>query len=159
MRRISWILCLLLLPGVLLAHGNKPGKATLAVGDGEISIVFTAPELKGRDIKELIKMEGANPWRMGADRATVLETPVALDLGGESLAAGKYTLRAYFDDDAHWWLQFVDDSRAVAGKLMLQSSTAEHSEYMVINLSGSASNGAVKIQWGTLLLSGKFSAE
>ncbi len=160
MRRISWILCLLILPGVLLAHGNKPGKATLKVGDGAIEIVYTAPELKGRDINELIKTEGANPWGMGADRATKLQTPVALQIGDATLPAGEYTLRAYLDDDGHWWLQFVDDGRAVVGKLMLDLSTAsEHLEYLVIGLSGSASNGALKIQWGKFLLSGSFSAE
>lgn len=160
MRKLTSFVCLLMLSLPLLAHGNQPGKATLEVGNGEIQIVYTAPELKGRDINELIKMPGANPWRLGADRATVLETPVALNLGGESIPAGKYTLRAQLDDSGSWWLQFVDESRAVAGQLKLNASTASDSEeHLVIALSGSASDANLKIQWGKQILSGEFSAE
>lgn len=159
MRKVTSTLCLLLVSGLLLAHGNKPGKTTLQAGSGEIEISYAAPELQGRDIGELIKMDGANPWRLGADRPTVLKTPVALKLGNESLPAGEYTLRAYLDEGGTWWLQFVQD-RSVAGKLKLDSQTSGDSEeYLVIALSGSASSATVKIQWGKQVLSGQFSAE
>lgn len=151
-------LAALLMPAWMLFHGNIPGKTELEVDGGKIAIDYVAPELQGRDVEEEIRKPGANPWRLGADRATTLTTPVDLKFGDGVLPAGRYTLRAYLDDEGAWWLQAYDSSRAVAGKLPLTKSRAEKSEeHLVIELSGSASQGHVSIQWGRHKLDGDFS--
>lgn len=149
-------LCLLFV-SLGLAHGNQPGKAELKVTGGKVVIDFVAPELKGRDINELIKQPGANPWRLGADKATTFETPVALQFGEGKVAAGKYVLRALLDDQNQWWLQLVDDSKAVVAKAPLKKSVASKAaEHLAINLDGKPEAANVKIQWGTQVLEGNF---
>ena len=57
----------------------------------KITIEYGRPSMKGRKI-----MGGLVPynkvWRTGADEATTLKTPIALDIGGAHVPAGTYTL-------------------------------------------------------------------
>lgn len=148
----------LLLTTVLFAHGNKPGRAELNAGSGTITVDYVAPELKGRDIEAMLQQPGANPWRMGADRPTTLETAVPLRFGASDLSPGSYPLQAYRDDEERWWLQALDKARGVAGQFALEQSTAEDSEeHMVISLTRSGGTARFKLQWGTYVLSGDFS--
>ncbi len=142
----------------IFAHGNEPGRTALAVTGGEVVIDYVAPTLKGRDLMALIKQPGANPWRLGADAATTLTTPVELKFGDGVLSPGKYVLRAYLDESGSWWLQAYDSNREVVGKLALKSSDeAESKERLEIVLSGSADAASVHIQWGAFALHGEFS--
>ncbi len=140
-------------------HGNVPGKAQLQVGEATIEIEYVAPAFKGRDIETAIRQPGANPWRLGADRPTTLTTPVPLQFGESTLPAGRYVLRAYFDDSDKWWLQAYDTSRSLIAQLPLSKSQSEEpADHLVIALDGSAKSAKVTIQWGQHLLSGDFSA-
>lgn len=144
--------------GWAMAHGNEPGKASVAVTGGEVVIDYVAPALKGRDLMALIKQPGANPWRLGADSPTTLTSPVKLKFGDGNLAPGKYVLRAYLDESGVWWLQAYDDQRNVTGKLQLKSSSDNDSqEHLVIALSGGPQSAVVTIEWGAYKLEGQFS--
>ncbi len=156
-------LMLLAAAGALLLaftpHGNIPGKAELEVDGGTIEIDYVAPELKGRDLLANLKRPGANPWRLGADRPTTLSTPVDLAFGEDTLGSGRYTLRVYWDDEDRWWLRAYDSGQSVAATLPLEKSTSDQSEeHLVISLDGSAGNASIRIQWGTHVLDGTFSA-
>ncbi|MFQ5740795.1 MAG: DUF2911 domain-containing protein [Acidobacteriota bacterium] len=141
----------------ILAHGNEPRQAKLEVQGGQITIDYSAPTLQGRDLNELIKLPGANPWRLGADRPTQLSTPVSLKFGDSPVPAGRYRLRAYLDGDGNWWLQAYDSSRAIVGKIQLSSSTAETSEeHLLISLHGTSGAATIQVQWGKNLLQGQF---
>ena len=140
------------------AHGNQPGTAKLEVSNGEIVIDYVGPELKGRDVKQMITQPGANPWRLGADKPTTLTTPVDLHFGDGVVGAGSYVLRAYLDDEGSWWLQAYDQSRKVVGKLPLKASDSKDSmENLQISLEGSAESARVRIHWGTQVLEGELS--
>ena len=141
-----------------VAHGNQPGEAKAEVHGQTITIVYTAPHLNGRDVNELLQQPRANPWRLGSDRATTLSSPIDLQFGDSKLAAGDYPLRAYRDDEDHWWLQAMDSSRNVVARLPLKKTEAAESEdYMVISLSPKGHGATLKVQWGTHLLAGDFS--
>ena len=141
-----------------VAHGNQPGEAKAEVHGQTITIVYTAPHLNGRDVNELLQQPRANPWRLGSDRATTLSSPIDLQFGDSKLAAGDYPLRAYRDDEDHWWLQAMDSSRNVVARLPLKKTEAAESEdYMVISLSPKGHGATFKVQWGTHLLAGDFS--
>lgn len=159
-RGSAFVLLLLSWTLALEAHGNRPGKSELALSGETIVIEYTAPNLQGRDIDEMLSGPRANPWRLGADRATKLITPIALDFGDDTLAAGEYVLRAFRDEDNNWWLQALQQSsREVVASLPLKRETVAASEdYMVIQLSGQGSNAVFKVQWGKQVLSGAFSA-
>lgn len=70
---------------------SPPGKAEVSLKGQSVTIDYSRPFMKGRKI-----MGGLVPygkvWRTGANEATTLTTPVALNIGGTKLAAGKYTL-------------------------------------------------------------------
>ncbi len=155
------VLMMVLISSLALAlalHGNKPGEAKAEVHGQTITVVYTAPHLNGRDVNELLQQPRANPWRLGSDRATTLSSPIDLQFGDSKLAAGDYPLRAYRDEEDHWWLQALDSSRNVVGKLPLKRTTADDSsDYMVISLSPKGHGATFKVQWGTHVLAGNFS--
>ncbi len=141
-----------------VAHGNKKGEAKAEVHGQTITVVYTAPHLNGRDVNELLKRPRANPWRLGADVPTELSSPIDLQFGDTRLAAGDYRLRAYRDEDDHWWLQALDSSREVVASLPLKRTEADESEdYVVISLSPKGHGATFKVQWGTHVLAGDFS--
>ena len=153
------VLMIVLISSLALApaHGNQPGEAKAEVHGQTITVVYTAPHLNGRDVNELLQHPRANPWRLGADRPTTLSTPMDLQFGDTRLAAGDYPLRAYRDEEGHWWLQALDSSREVVGSLALEKSVAgESEEYMVISLTPSGPGATFKVQWGTHVLAGDF---
>ena len=154
------VLIVVLISSLVLAvaHGNQPGEAKAEVHGQTITVVYTAPHLNGRDVNELLQRPRANPWRLGADRATTLSTPIDLQFGDSKLAAGDYPLRAYRDDEDHWWLQALDSSREVVARLPLKRTEADESEdYVVISLSPKGHGATFKVQWGTHVLAGDFS--
>ena len=65
--------------------------AEISLEGGTITIHYSRPYMRGRKI-----MGGLVPfgqvWRTGADDATALKTPVALEVGGVTIPAGNYTI-------------------------------------------------------------------
>ena len=154
------VLIVVLISSLVLAvaHGNKPGETKAEVHGQTITVVYTAPSLNGRDVNVLLKGPRANPWRLGADDPTKLSSPIDLQFGDTRLAAGDYRLRAYRDEDDHWWLQALDSAREVVARLPLKRTEADESEdYVVISLSPKGHGATFKVQWGTHVLAGDFS--
>jgi hypothetical protein len=53
---ISWVaagLAALSVP-LVLAHGNKPGTATAAIGGGQVKVDYVGPAAMGRDVQSLL---------------------------------------------------------------------------------------------------------
>lgn len=72
---------------------SPPMTATGKVGGATITISYSSPSVKGRQI-----FGGLVPydkiWRAGANEATIFETDKDIKVGGKTLAAGKYSLYA-----------------------------------------------------------------
>jgi hypothetical protein len=71
-------------------HPGKGGsphvKSEWTVDGANISIVYGRPSLKGRSEAEV--MPAGQPWRTGADEATILRVDRDLQFGGGRLAGG-----------------------------------------------------------------------
>jgi len=95
---------------VLLAQlgcGQSPSQqATLTVGGKTISIKYSAPSVRGRQIfgdGGVVSHDGTYPvWRAGANRATAFHTDADLDIGGLMVPAGDYTLLVEVKDPDAW---------------------------------------------------------
>ena len=84
--------------------GGSPHVKTAWVIDGaNITIEYGQPALKGRTDAGV--MPPGQPWRTGADEATVLTTDKALKFGTYSVPAGTYTINTE-PGDKQWQLIF-----------------------------------------------------
>lgn len=73
-------------------------------GDLELSVFYNRPSVKGRSIFGGLIPFG-EVWRTGANEATTFTTNQDIKVGGEKLAAGKYTLWT-IPDQASWTIIF-----------------------------------------------------
>lgn len=72
---------------------SPPATATGKIGDATITISYSSPAVKGRNIwGGLVPYDKA--WRAGANEATIFETDKAIKVQGKDLPAGKYSLFA-----------------------------------------------------------------
>ena len=55
---------------LVLAHGNKPGSASAAIGGGQVKVDYVGPAAMGRDVLSLLAP--GSYWRMGADQPTLM---------------------------------------------------------------------------------------
>lgn len=69
------------------------GQVTFTFGDGTATLCYGRPSARGRTVMgELVPF--GEPWRMGANEATVLHLPFAAQVGGVALEPGSYSLYA-----------------------------------------------------------------
>jgi hypothetical protein len=155
----------LILSGVLAAAGLAPsafaqmnprGEAKATLAGKPIVVDYGRPSLKGRDM--LGKAAVGSEWRMGADAATTLETPVSLSFGSSRVAPGKYVLRAKKVSETDWLLMLQKDG-TTAAEVPLQSSPLEKSvEMFTIDLTEEKGQGVFRMSWGNLALATRFTA-
>lgn len=139
------------------AQMNPRGEATVTLGGKPIVVEYGRPSLKGRDM--LGQAAVGDEWRMGADGATTLDTPVSLSFGSTPVAPGKYILRAKKLSDTEWTLKLVRDGQAAA-EVPLQSSPLDKSvELFTIDLVEERGQGVFRMSWGTLALAARFTAK
>ena len=98
MRKLSVIsLSVLLLAGIAVAEETKkkplspPAKAEATLNGKKITIDYSAPSKRGRDIMGAL-VPFNEVWRTGANAATTLTTEGDLMIGKIHVPAGKYTL-------------------------------------------------------------------
>lgn len=129
-------------------------KETLASGT-TVSIDYSQPSVKGREIgKDLEPFEG-KIWRAGANEATVFEVSKAVKINGMDLPAGKYALfmiagaREWviiFNKTWDQWGAFSykqsDDALRISVKAGTASPAAEQLTYTI------STAGMVNLLWG-----------
>jgi DUF2911 family protein len=139
------------------AQMNPRGEAKVTLAGQPIVVEYGRPSLKGRDM--LGKAAVGDEWRMGADSATTLETPVALTVGVTPVPPGKYILRAKKVSATDWVLKLMRDGKAAA-EVPLQASPLEKGvELFTIDLADEQGTGVLRMSWGTLALTTRFSAK
>lgn len=87
---------------------SPPGQADVTLDGKKITIDYSRPKIADPKTGEKRQIMGrlvpyGQPWRLGANEATTLTTPVDLDINGTAVPAGKYTLYALPDADK-WML-------------------------------------------------------
>jgi hypothetical protein len=107
-------------------------------------------------------MPPGNPWRTGADEATILTTDKALKIGSVSLAPGSYTLNTQPGEsgwellvgklgekgEKQWGIPY--QSALEIGRAPMQvSKTSAPVEQLTITVDDTAAGGALRVEWGT----------
>lgn len=148
-----------------LAQNNPRGEAKATLAGKSISIDYGRPSLKGRDMLGEAKV--GEPWRLGADAPTVLDSQADLAFGSVKLPSGKYILRATKLAEAQWQLNVhrpsTENPRSPGEKVAdvpLASSTLPESvETFTIELRGEKNKGELELAWGTVAFKAAFTAE
>ncbi len=89
--KISGIFALMFLSTMAInaQKASPAAEATGQIGKANITINYSQPGVKGRDIYGDLVPYG-EVWRVGANEATVFEVSSDVKVGGEKLKAGKY---------------------------------------------------------------------
>jgi hypothetical protein len=145
------------LAGPAAAQVNPRGEAKVTLAGKNVVIDYGRPSLKGRDM--LGKAAVGQEWRMGADTATTLKTPVSLSFGSTQVPPGEYVLRAKKVSDSDWVLKLEKDGKAAA-EVPLQASTVDQSaEMFTIDLAEEQGQGVFRMTWGNRALATRFTAQ
>jgi len=89
---------------------SPPAAATGKVKDATITINYSSPSVKGREIwGNLVAYNQV--WRAGANEATTFETDKNITIQGKSLPAGKYSFFLIPKDSGTWTAIFNKESK------------------------------------------------
>jgi hypothetical protein len=99
---------------MIWAQGDKasrpspPATATGKVGGATITINYSSPSVKGRQVwGSLVPYDKV--WRAGANEATIFETDKEIKVEGKALPAGKYSLYA-IPGEKEWTIIFNSET-------------------------------------------------
>jgi hypothetical protein len=92
--------------GVALAQNPAPrDNPSVMVGGKKLSVEYGQPSLGERSFDELMKKLPADRmWRAGSEQVTTLETAGEVMIGGEPIAAGKYSLYVHCPEEGDYSL-------------------------------------------------------
>lgn len=139
--------------------GSPHVKSEWTVDGANISIVYGRPSLKGRPEADM--MPAGQPWRTGADEATILTTDKAVKFGSLSLEPGSYTINTQPGTawqlivgklgpkgTAQWGIPYQKDLE-IGRAPMKVGKTASPVEQLTISIDDTSSGGTLRIEWGT----------
>jgi hypothetical protein len=145
--------------------GGSPHVRTEYKIDGAaISIEYGRPSLKGRP--EETMMPPRQPWRTGADEATLLVTDKPLKFGKFSLPAGTHTINTQpdviwelifgkLDKPGQWGIPY-NASLEIGRTPMTVTKLSKPVEQLTISLEDTPKGGALRIEWGTTSVRSEF---
>lgn len=162
-RRLLPLVAIACLANGAFAQGGERGLAEATVNGKKVSVTYGRPELKGRDLTAQSPV--GTVWRLGMNQATELTTTGDLDVAGTKVPAGKYSLWARKVSANEWHLALHPKTgvwgapplkEGYVAELPLTLSTASSPvELMTISLSDAGGKARIKIEWGTMVLSGE----
>ena len=138
--------------------GSPHVKSGWTIGAANIAIEYGRPYLKGR--AESSMMPPGQPWRTGADEATVITVNKPLTLGTLKLAAGSYTINT-IPGPSEWqlvigklskpgqWGVPYDKSLEIGRTPMKLDKTKSPVEQVTYFVDITPSGGTLRIEWGT----------
>jgi hypothetical protein len=160
--------CCLLLAHSVDAQQDKskrpspPAKVSETLKSGAtVSIDYSQPSLKGRNIGTTIEPMKDKVWRMGANEATVFEADKDVTINGQKLPAGKYSMFGLWTDDGYtlifnkayqiWGTQYDQNKDKDALKVKADVKTTDKTqETLTYSLNKS---GLVNLLWGNMIVS------
>ena len=139
--------------------GGSPHVRTEWTIDGaSLSIEYGQPSLKGRTDAAL--MPNGQPWRVGADEATVLKTDKPLKFGTLTLEPGTYTINAE-PGEKQWqlivgklskpgqWGVPYNASLEIGRAPMSVTAAKSPVEQLKISIDDTPKGGTLKVEWGS----------
>ena len=139
--------------------GGSPHVRTDWTIDGaNISIEYGKPSLKGRPEAQLMPV--GQPWRTGADEATVLKIDKPIKFGTLSLQPGTYTLNTQpgekdwqlivgkLEKPGQWGVPYNASLEIGRAPMTLATGKAPV-EQVTISVDDTPQGGTLKVEWGT----------
>lgn len=134
----------------------SPGAcATATMGTTEVEVQYHSPSMKGRDVfGALVPYDQV--WRTGANEATTLTTSGPLQMGGETVPAGTYSLFTIPSASSEWtivlnsvaeqWGAFeYDEAQDVARTAVTPTSGSPAQERLAISFEDVTDSGATMV--------------
>jgi hypothetical protein len=143
-------------------RASPPAQVSEKIKSGAtITIDYSQPSLKGREIGSSVEPMKNQVWRMGANEATVFQTDKDVTIDGQKLPAGKYSLFGLWDDKGYtlifnkayqiWGTQYKDhekeDALRVAANVKTTGKVQEKLTYTIDK------SGLVSLLWGNMDIS------
>ncbi len=157
---------------VLIAPVGAQKMTPMGVGDGgsphvrtdwtvhgaHISIQYGRPYLKGRPESDMMPL--GQPWRTGADEATVITSDKPLTFGAIHLPAGSYTINTQpgaqswqlllgkLQQKGQWGIPYQPNLE-IGRVTMKKGKTAAPVEQVTYSIDGTPTGAVLRIEWGT----------
>lgn len=97
---------------------DKRGSAEAMVGGQKVEVDYGQPQLKGRNLDELMKKLPADRiWRAGDNQVTTLTTAGGLMIGGTKVPAGTYSVYVHAGESGAWSLILNKDQGVPLGQI------------------------------------------
>ena len=120
--RNAVVVSLLALALAAPAFAQSRGAASATIGDGMVEIDYGQPELKGRDLGELMKqLPEDRIWRAGVNQVSTLTAGADLMVGGTRVPAGKYSVYVHAGEGDTWSFILNKDLGVPLGKIWDQA--------------------------------------
>jgi hypothetical protein len=151
---------------------SPSAETSVAVGGKSISIKYSAPSMRGRQIfgpgGQVSKDPTAPVWRAGADDATALHTDADLVINGLNVPKGDYTIFVLptvtpwqliiNKQTKQWGLEY--DSKNDLGRVpMTMSKPSAPIETFKITLSAAGNKGKLQMEWENVIASVPFTVK
>ena len=165
-KRVFLVATLTLITGMVAGGfstvaGQSRGATKVKIGKANVTIEYGRPALNGRDPLKMIRP--GQPWRIGSNAPTTIESDTDLSFAGTTVPKGKHILLALQDAAGKWWLiassksNFAYEPSAKIAQAPMELSKAQDSvEQLEIKLSGKDDRGTIEVAWGTLRLAAEF---
>jgi hypothetical protein len=140
---------------------SQHGTVGQRIGETEVSIIYNRPVARGRTLYGGIVGWGRT-WNPGADSATTIAFGTDVQVNGEPLAAGRYTLWVIPEEREPWTVIF---SRATgiwhtpypagqdALRLRVTPTTGEHMETLAFYFPVvEGTEATLRLHWGTTVV-------
>lgn len=131
---------------------SPPMTANATIGGANISIKYSSPSVKAREIWGKLVPYG-EIWRTGANEATVFETDQDVSINGGNLPKGKYALFTipekeewtivFSNNNSQWGTYSYKASEDVL-RVKAKATSAEHQEQLKIDVQA---DGNASIHW------------
>lgn len=147
--------------------GSPHYKTEWDIKSAHITIEYGRPYLKGRKIGSDVAPYG-QPWRTGADEATVITSTEPLEFGKISLAAGTtYTINTLpsangwqliigkLSEKGQWGIPYQPDLEIMRTPMKMGKMSAPV-EQVTISIDSTATGGVLRVEWGTVSATAPF---
>ena len=145
--------------------GSAHVKTEWTIAGAHIAIAYGRPTLKGRDQATL--MPAGQPWRTGADAATVITTDKPLTFGKVTLQPGSYTINTQpgatawelifgkLEKEGQWGVPYQANLE-IGRTPMAVGKTQNPVEQLTISIDRQGRGQRLRVEWGTVSATAPF---
>lgn len=152
-----------------LPQGSQKASVSQRVGITDITITYSRPAVKGREVWGQLVPYGMNnlgfgtakesPWRAGANENTTIDFTDDVSIQGKDLAAGTYGLHmilhengkvdVIFSNNSTAWGSYFYDPSDDALRVSVDSESGPHTEFLTYEFSEFDKNSTTAVlRWG-----------